>query len=81
MTVPSADEFPACAEKTVGDLKTELYHHQKDDGAVMSVQISGNMETDLKAGKACSDAAFLAFKQGNLEEAIGMFSDCLDLMY
>lgn len=76
MAAPKIDE-PNEPETTKLDRKDKV--EESVDQGTMKSETMG-MEDELRKGKEMSDAAFIAFKQGNLDEAIGLFSDCLDLM-
>jgi tetratricopeptide (TPR) repeat protein len=66
--------------QTVEDLKSNLNRVEESKEVSAPQPATGGMEEDLKLGKSLSDDAFRAFKQGNLDEAVVLFSDCLDLM-
>lgn len=65
---------------TVEELKNDAQRTDDFEEVSAASPATGVMEDDLKQGKSISDEAFRAFKQGNFDEAVGLFSDCLDLM-
>lgn len=61
--------------------KLESVDENRLEEASQAPTTGKSMEEDLKEGKGLTDEAFRAFKQGDLEKAVELFSAGLDLMY